>query len=226
MPPDLVARITASLASEQLARAGQATVIPLEPLQSHGSRQHRWRRVALVAAAAAVVILGIPALVTGNGPGDLAALLTRQQRNESASGAKAASSDSSGGTAYSQPSRSASGGSAAKAADITIYASGTAYTAASLRAQLQVLAETAAPRPMGPDAAAAGAVATPAGLAACLEPLGVGPQDRVRADLATFDGAPAVAVVVSGTSARRGFVLAPDCATTHSAPLAGPVDLG
>jgi hypothetical protein len=232
MPADLVARITASLASEQQNRESNRTVVPLHP------RQHRWRRAALVAAAAAVVAVGVPALLTGSGPGDIAALLTRQDSGDSASSAKSASD--SGGSAYSEsspttgtrgssvPGPSVADGASAAALTAGIYASGTAYTTASLASQLQAFAARPG-TPVQPKAAeepALGLVATSAGLLPCLRTLGVASGDRVTADVATYNGAPAVVIVVSRPSGRQGYVLSRDCATTPSTPLAGPVPLG
>jgi hypothetical protein len=226
MPPDLVARITASLASEQRNRERDHTVVPLRP----GHR--RWRRGALIAAAAAVVAVAIPALVTGSSPGDIAALLTRQNDSGSASSAKSPE-DSSGFQAGSGGSGPAStpaptGGRAASLVAPTIYASGTAYTAASLRSQLQRLVDSPGTpvRPLASESPALGPIATPAGLQPCLTAIGVEPADRVVADLATYDGTPAVVIIVSSDTGQRGFVLGRDCATTSSPPLAGPVSLG
>lgn len=233
MPADLVARITASLASEQQTRERDRTVVPLQP------RQHRWRRIALVAAAAAVVAVGVPALLTGNGPGDIAALLTRQDSGDSASSAKSAADSS--GNSYSEaspttgtrgssvPGPSAGDGTFAAALAGGIYASGTAYTTASLTSQLHAFAASPG-TPVQPnkagEARALGLIATSAGLLPCLRTLGVAAGDRVIADVATYNGAPAVVIVVSHPSGRQGYVLSRDCATTPTTPLAGPVPLG
>jgi hypothetical protein len=228
MPPDLVDRINAALAAErlQLEQGGDAEVIPF--------RRRRWGRAALVAAAVAAVAIGIPALVTGTGPGDLTALLTRQGTGEAASSASALS----GGSAYSTkhgatpPIRQApSSGQDLASADaqaVTMYATSTAYTTAGLHQQLRTFVDhPGAPMPSVAAAPAQlGRLATPQGIASCLHAVGVMPGERVAADLATFDGAPAVILVVSTDMGQRGFVLSRDCADRQVRPLAGPVAVG
>ena len=68
MPADLVARISASIAQEQSAREG-GTVVPLR------RRSWGWQHLGAAAAAAVVLAVGIPALLTGTGPGDVMASL-------------------------------------------------------------------------------------------------------------------------------------------------------
>jgi hypothetical protein len=225
MPPDLVDRITAALAAERVALEDH-TVVPLQP------RSHRWGRAALVAAAAAVVAVGIPALVTGTGPGDVAAYLSRQAGGSSAaSGAKGATDQT--GSAQSQASapttsatRAAAGQAAGQAAT-AVYATDTAYTRSGLATQLRAFLEHpgAPAESMSSVPKAFAAAATRDGLASCLKALGVTPSDHVRADYATFDGAPAILVVVGADSSAVGYALSRDCATRTVAPLAGPVTL-
>jgi negative regulator of sigma E activity len=221
MPPDLVDRITAALAAERVALEDH-TVVPLQP------RSHRWGRAALVAAAAAVVAVGIPAMVTGTGPGDVAAYLTRQAGGSSAaSGAKAATDQR--GSAQSQasaPTTSATRAAAGQAAT-AVYATDTAYTRSGLATQLRAfLDHPGAPaESMSSVPKAFAAAATREGLASCLKALGVTPSDHVRADYATFDGAPAILVVVGADSSAVGYALRRDCATRTVTPLAGPVTL-
>jgi hypothetical protein len=70
------------------------------------------------------------------------------------------------------------------------------------------------------------AIATPQAMERCLKAVGAAPGDRVAADLATFDGTPALVLVVGSGTGQRGYVLSLDCATRQVAPRAGPVALG
>ena len=70
MPADLVARISASIAAEQSAREG-GTVVPLRPRAAGAGSTS-----GAAAAAAVVLAVGLPALLTGTGPGDVMASLS------------------------------------------------------------------------------------------------------------------------------------------------------
>jgi hypothetical protein len=48
----------------------------------------------------------------------------------------------------------------------------------------------------------------------------------VAADVATFDGAPAVVLVVTTATGRTGYAVRRDCGSGPAAPLAGPLQLG
>src|SRR5689334_19634185 len=87
MPADLVARINASIAQEQSAREG-GSVVPLR------RRSWGWQHLGAAAAAAAVLTIGIPALLTGTGPGDVLASLGGHSSSDSAASGSAASAES------------------------------------------------------------------------------------------------------------------------------------
>ncbi len=105
---------------------------------------------------------------------------------------------------------------------------GTDYTASALPTQAAALLATP---PAGPLPASVvqqyGAVATSAGLRGCLGALPKaldGNPDHITVDLATFNGAPAVVVVVTKGSSNTAWVLSTTC-TTGTRPLAGPTSI-
>jgi hypothetical protein len=235
MPADLVDRINASIAAEQSARE-HPTVVPLR------SRRWGWQQVGVAAAAAAVIAIGVPALITGTGPGDvIASLRGGGSSADSASGSAASLQDG----AQIGPDKSAAAPEAgapsgehrvsASVGDVALGASGTAYTLAGLASQARDRAYAAADSAKTP--AAESGADTGAGLRACLTALGVPASTQLRGDVATLDGAPAVIVVVTGASGASGatgttgatersvYAVSPDCDGTHPLLLAGPLPL-
>lgn len=219
MPADLVARINASIAAEQSARSGRSespsaspfsdpTVVPLR-------RRPRWQRFGLAAAVAAVAAVGVPALLSSTGSSWMASLTT----HSSAAGSAGSVADSAAG-----------GPASAKAAvpAVTIYASGTAYTSGAFATQVQgFLDHPGAPlAPLSAEAPHLGPAATPLGLAPCLAALRLDPAARMQADLSTFDGVPAVMVVVVTDSGRTAYAVGRGCTAGATTVLAGPVPVG
>ncbi|TPG17104.1 hypothetical protein EAH86_10040 [Pedococcus bigeumensis] len=224
MPADLVARINASIAAEQSARE-DAVVVPLRP------RRWGWQHVGVAAAAAAVLGIGLPALLTGTGPGDLLASFGGSQSADSASGASVESrTDTSSvpgaaaGEAPRTPTTTA-GGQRVRSSPgaVALEASGTAYTAAALATQAGSKLTTAQDGAVAAPKARRGAAETPNGLRACLSAIGVEAWMPVRGDLATLDGAPAVIALVSSDTGQTVYAVAPTCDAVHPGVLAGPV---
>ena len=238
MPADLVARINASIAQEQSARAG-GTVVPLR------RRSWGWQHLGAAAAAAVVLAVGIPALLTGTGPGDVLASLGGRSSSDSAGSGFAASAESkgdapadSGGAPATAPStplatpgvvapRSQSTGPTDQrvrgaVGNVTLASTGTAYTTSGLATQAVALVTTY-------DASSAAkdlnGVDGEAGLRACLTALGVQSWLPVRGDVATLDGAPAVIAVVEQGTAKAVYAVRRDCDAEHPSLLAGPVPL-
>lgn len=226
MPADLVSRINASIAAEQSAReqstTGGATVLPLRP------RRWGWQHVGVAAAAAAILGFGLPALLTGTGPGDVMASLSGGSAADSASsaagGADGGSEANSGpGVApRTQPSPSADQRVSGSLGQVSLAASGTAYTAAALATQAAA-APYAAHDSVAAPKASRGAADTESGLRACLTAIGVQAWMPVRGDLATLDGAPAVVAVVSSDTGRTVYAVSPACDAAHPLVLAGPL---
>jgi hypothetical protein len=224
MPADLVARINASIAAEQSARE-DPTVVPLRP------RRWGWQHVGVAAAAAAVLAIGLPALLTGTGPGDLLASFGGGQSADSASGASVESrGDAAGAPAapsatvapQSQPSSSGDHRVAGSVGQVALTATGTAYTASGLATQATTMVTAF---PASSAAKDQTTVDGEAGLRACLTALGVQSFLPVRGDVATLDGAPAVIALVDRGSTKTVYAVAPDCDAQHPSVLAGPLTL-
>ncbi|MEO6412340.1 MAG: hypothetical protein ABIO48_07100 [Pedococcus sp.] len=227
MPADLVSRINATIAAEQSAREG-ATVIPLRP------RRWGWQHVGVAAAAAAVLGIGLPALITGTGPGDLMASFSGGGAADSAgSAASVESHDDSGSTAGEAPGQAprtqpATGGDirvSSSLGAVSLGASGTAYTAASLATQARAMLLTAQDGAVTAPKAMRGAADTDTGLRACLSAIGVEAWMPVRGDLATLDGAPAVIALVTSDTGQTVYAVSPSCDAAHPGVLAGPLRL-
>ena len=197
-------------------------------------RRRRWQRAGLVAAAAAVVAVGVPALWPGGSSGP-AWFASHDSASGSAASSARSESDSAGGSALgvaprtqSQPSgdRRATG----EVGAVTLVASGTAYTSAGLGGQAGTLAAKAAEPQNAQDLARqaplpAGAATSPEQLRACLTALGVEAWMPVTADLAALDGRPAVVAVVSSDTGQSAYAVEPGCDATHPLRLAGPIPL-
>jgi hypothetical protein len=231
MPADLVQRIQASIAAEQAARAAgarsDATVVPL-----HEGRRPPWQRFALVAAAAAVAAVVVPALLVGSPSTWLASLAGSNEGSSTAASIATVAGPSSVGSSAGAG-RTGSGsltpGSVPYAvAGVKIYVSGAAYTtsafaqqAASFEANRQV--PVAPPASKAPDL---GRAADVAGLAPCLAALHLDPTAQVKADLATFDGRSAVVIVATSSTApttHLAYAVDRGCVTGPAQILAGPV---
>lgn len=239
MPEDLVRRITASLAAEQAARAGDphrdadgsdATVVPLD-----SRRRWNWRHVAAAAAAVAVIGVGVPAALSGGGGG-----LMTQLSGGSSDSAGSADSASGGYAVRGAPSGAPEGGlspsvtptlppatpSAADSKRLDL-ATGTAYTTAALAQQVKAALQAKDAKDPGADQSAASSVRGPAdtdqGLRDCLLALGVGADSVVWVDRGTLDGAPAVVAVVEAPGGRTAYAVAPGCDAGHAVALAGPL---
>jgi hypothetical protein len=228
MPADLVSRINATIAAEQSAREG-ATVTPLRP------RRWGWQHVGVAAAAAAVLGIGLPALITGTGPGDLMASFGGGGSADSAGSAAASveSHDDSGYRAGETPGQAprtqpATGGDirvSTSLGQVSLRASGTAYTAASLATQARAMLLTAQDGAVTAPKAQRGAADTDTGLRACLSAIGVEAWTPVRGDVATLDGAPAVIALVSSDTGQTVYAVSPSCDAAHPGVLAGPLRL-
>lgn len=224
MPADLVARITASIAQEQSARQG-GTVVPLR------RRSWGWQHLGAAAAAAVILAVGLPALLTGTGPGDVVASLKGTSSADSASSAESNSgsfADSGGApaapgsTSSPQPSTLGDQRVRGSVGDVALAATGTAYTTAGLATQAATLGTTFEASSAAKD------YAVPygeAGLRGCLTALGVKDGLPVRGDVATLDGVPAVIALVDRGSTESVYAVAPDCDAQHPRLLAGPLTL-
>ncbi|WP_406832751.1 hypothetical protein ABEG17_07970 [Pedococcus sp. KACC 23699] len=234
MPADLVDRINASIAAEQQARSAgrsssghpsadpRGTVVPLR------RRLPSWPKVGLAAAAVAAVAVAVPALA-GTGPGELLASLSGTGSSSASSAAGSAAKASPDAAAGRKDAGEHSMSSSA--ATVTLQATGTAYTSSALRTQARTVLAGAVKDHATPSSALRGssagaATADAAGLRECLTALGVAASMPLTADVATYDGRPAVVVVVGGDTRQSVYAVAPDCDADHPAVMAGPVPLG
>ena len=213
MPEDLVRRISASLAAEQAARGAsegppegpsEGVVVPLPSPRRHG------RRVLAVAAVAAgiaaVGLAGSEVLHLGQGQSSAA--------NSSASSAGANLA------ATSRP-----GDRAAGVSGLHIQQTSTRYTSSGFAAQAARLEPVQAVAPLTAEAPALGPIATPRGLRDCLGALGVPTSAAVTADIALYDGTPAVVLVTSDAGRRKAYAVQRTCSTGHPGLLHAATDL-
>ena len=246
MPTHLVDRINASIAAEQEARGGTRVVTLAE-------RRRPWRRIGLAAAAAAVAAVAVPALVMGTGSGGVLASLGGSRQSSADARALSAQADSGsvqsraeGSAGSVQPgagatpgatdsggagtdSGYAAGGKRVAATPwggvLSIYRSNTAYTSTGFTRQVRAFVDHPGStlQPLAAESPTVGPAGTPIGLQPCLDALHLQPAARVMADLATFDGTPAVVVVASSGTVRTAFAMRRTCTAGHTSPLVGPV---
>ena len=203
MPDDLVQRITASLAAEQAAHGPRdAGVVPLQVSRGRGRRV--LAAVAVAAGVAAVGVAGAELLPLGQATQTSAGAA-------SSAGAQLAATDSAGRKAA----------AAGWTGTMHIQQSGTRYTSAGFLGQAARLAAdpSAEVPPLTAEAPGVGQIATRAGLADCLRALGVDPAADVNADLAFFDGTPAVALVTLRSGHRTAYAVLRTCRTGEAGVL-------
>lgn len=196
-------------------RSGGGTVLAMP---SRAERPRPIYLAAAVAAAVAVVAVGASALHLTKRPNGAAAIGDTYSSAASASPSSAPSSSPSG--AGSSPPATGSG--------LHIQLSTTAYSPGTLAAQARTLLDHPG-QPIGDLAAespAIGPIATPTGLESCLRAIGArGGADpapeAVSADLATFDGHPAVVVVVTRAGVSTAWAVERSCTTGAPGVLEG-----
>lgn len=205
MPQDISARITAALSAEQQARAG-VDLTNVTPLLAAGGAARaktggrRWMQVAggLVAAAAvaAVAVVGVSSL-----------------RHDTA-------------TTNALPTSSPTTATSHQLADLVqVTSSGTNYTGPSFNAQAASMA--AGTSVSSPDPSVLtdfGSLAKPSAIAQCARSVGGALLDdpsSIKVDLATFDGKPAVVIVVTNHGTKSAFAVSDTCSRTTQ-PYAAP----
>lgn len=111
---------------------------------------------------------------------------------------------------------------------VSVGHTGQDYTSSGLAAQATTLLNSPLRRSVDPAVAQQyGAIATSSGIVSCLGSLGsalAANPDRITVDLARYDGAPAVVVVLTKAGKSTAWVVGTDCRGS-SAPLAGPTSL-
>ena len=217
MPAYLVERINASLAAEQAQRAAAPSTTSVSPLLSP---RRRARRVALAVAGAAAAV-ALFAAVGSN--------LFQPGRSTTVSGVASAPIPSpapaAGGKALSdgghQATRQESSGPAATPALVQIRVSPTRYTQSGFVAQARDLHGAAMDPGVPPAAysAQSGPAATTPGLIDCLNAIGAGRAQMVQADLAFYEGRPAVIIVATTNGARTAYAVGRQCSHADAAVL-------
>lgn len=212
MPAELAGRIETVLADEARlrvdpapARATDPDQAVLVPLVRRHQRPRPLLAVAAVAAAAAVVVVGASSLRLAQRP-DVTALL--------------------GGSSSPVPTASATPDHADAPGDdpaLHIQLSETAYDAANLpRLARELLASPGAPiGDLAAESPYIGPIATEIGMTACLDALGIPTKEPVHADLAFFEGAPAVVIVASSTDGDTAWVVRRSCMRGDAAVIRG-----
>lgn len=191
VPAEVVLAIDAALVEAAAARVavlGQVVPLPSQRGTAPAARRgpNRW-----LLAAAAVVVFGAGGLLVKTVPssgGDTATSASADQLKDNG----AASAE------------------ATPQAATVVRASGTAYTQASIVAQVGALLQAGGPL-TAVGAYDAQPLAAPAGLAGCLQALGAS-TEPLAVDLATYDGAPvAVIVLATNDGGREVWVVARTC---------------
>ena len=215
MPAHLVQRINESLAAEQAQRASTASdesVTPLLPTP----RRRRTRLAFTMAGAAAAV-----AAVTLIGSGMFSA---RQGSTVNTTASVASPADAggvSGGTPPSAAGKARNLQTASAPTVLQIGLSHTKYTRAGFVAQVETLRRAASTmaQPEPDQGASLGPAGTAAGLRQCLDVIGAGSAQTVTADVASYEGQPAVIIVATTNSVPTAYVVGRQCSGTDAAVL-------
>jgi len=222
MPGYLVERINTSLAAEQAQRTTGRSGTTATPLLA-GTRGRPARLLFTIAGAAAAVAL--VAVLAGN-------LFTVNQPTATSGSAALASTsrtESAGEGAPSDAAQAPSAGAAAAAADrvptpslVQIAMSGTPYTQADFVRQARALDQSPPPGQIHPRAAKSsgiGPAGTTDGLLRCLSAVGGAGAQVVRADVASYEGQPAVIIVATRDGASMAYVVGRQCSSADPAVL-------
>jgi hypothetical protein len=212
MPEHLVDRINASLAAEQAQRAAKMSGASVTPMLASARRRPRGLLFAIAGAAAALFLVA----VVGNN-------MFTVHRTTAISGSAAVASTSNGSeTASGSPPRAADKTPAlARRATtpslVQIGLSGTRYTQADFVNQAQALRRA----PFQPTAASpiVGPAGTTPGLTECLNAIAAPAAQAIRADVAFYEGQPAVVIVATTNSVAVAYVVGRQCSHTDAAVL-------
>jgi hypothetical protein len=210
MPEHLVKRIYASLAAEQAQRATKMSTAAVTPLPAGGPRRS-WRLLFAIAGAAAAVTLVV--LFGSN--------IFPLHQSTTVSGSAALASASNAG----KPTGSALPRAADKAPSVAalsapplirIGLSRTRYTQAAFVTQAQGLLR--APfQPMATESSSLGPAGTSHGITQCLSAIGAAGAQMVRADVAFYQGRPAVVILATANGMTTAYVVGRQCSLTDAA---------
>jgi hypothetical protein len=213
MPEHLVARINASLAAEQTQRAAQTSSHGVTPLLTT-RRRRSGRLLYAIAGAAAVALI---AVVGSN-------LFLRSQPAAITSSAAREGFSSAGKASPEAPLSADSKAAAARAPNpslVQIRSSNTRYTQVGFAVQVRSL-RGATLDPNQPDAVKSsdlGPAGTVSGLIECLSTIGAGGAQAVRADVAFYEGRPAVILVATTDGLPVAYAVGRQCSPGDAALL-------
>ena len=214
MPAYLVERISASLAAEQAQRAVLASGASVTPLLA-ARRRPRRLLFSLAGAAAAVVLIGVLGnnLVRDNSSGGVT--------SAASSGLASAARESSGLAAPPSSSDKSVAGGALAPASIRIRVSTVRYTQATFVAQARRLSDVAfdSPQPMATNSSDIGPIGTTSGLTSCLNAIGADGAQLVQADLAFYEGQPAVIIVATTNGVPTAYAVGRGCSQADASLL-------
>lgn len=213
MPGYLVERIHASLAAAQAQRAARSSGVSVAPFVASKRRRRPGRVVFAIAGAAAAVAL--VAVVSTN------LFKTIQPAETSGTVAAAIPSGTALGSGAPGALDKAAAGSASTPPLIQIRVSETRYTRTGFATQARTLGSLAVESNPSTTAEAqrVGPVATPVGLTKCLRAIGASRAEMVRADIAFYEGAPAVIIVATTNGIRTAYAVGRECSLTDAAVL-------
>ena len=218
MPAYLVERISASLAAEQAQRAVPASGASVTPLLATARRRPGRLLFSIAGAAAAVVLIGVLGnnLVRDNSSGDVT--------SAASSGLASAARESGRVASPSSEDKSVSGNTLAPArapASLQIRVTNVRYTQATFVAQSRRLRDVAfdSPQPMATDSSHIGAIGTTSGLTSCLDAIGAGGAQLVQADLAFYEGQPAVILVATTNGVPTAYAVGRGCSQADASLL-------
>jgi len=216
MPKDLVERINASLAAEQAQRATRLSGSSATPLVAT-ARRRRARLLFAIASAAAAVVAVVAVAVGTN--------IFTADRGTSISGSAAIAPSASagqdrGGAPLSAP-KAPGAATAAAASLVQIGLSATRYTQADFVTQAETLrrSTTAPIQPQPAESSGLGPAATDAGLRECLIAIGASSAQVVRADVAFYEGQPAVIIVAVTNGIPKAYAVGRQCSPGDAAVL-------
>ena len=219
MPDHLVERINASLAAAQAERAASRTGGSVAPLVANTRRRPRRVLFAVAGAAAAVALIA----VVGD---NLIGTLTPAGSSTSAGALALNSREAAGAEPQTAPGKAAAD-SASTPPLIQIRGSETRYTQAGFAAQVRTLRSAAfGPSQATPsDAAGFARLGTAVGLTDCLRAVGADGARLVRADVAFYEGAPAVIIVATTGGIPTAYAVGLQCSLADAAILHPAISL-
>lgn len=226
MPAYLIERISASLAAEQAQRTVLASGASVTPLLSTTRRRGRLL-FSIAGAAAAAVLVGVLGtnLVRDNQSGDMTSAASSGRASAARESGDQAPTSSDDKAVSGNPLAPTSARTSAPAS-LQIRVSKVRYTRTTFVAQARRLRDVTfdSPQPMATDSSAVGSSAvgpmgTTSGLLDCLSAIGADEPQLVQADLAFYEGQPAVIIVTTTDGISTAYAVGPGCSRADASLL-------